>query len=393
MSAAVMNVEVGAARKEVLDPVPWDPWLLLSALLLAGLGVVMVYSSSAMFAKAGYHDATYFLKRQAVFVAAGLVLMATVMRVGYRRLEGFVGPLLVLGLIGLVATYIPGLGVRAGGAQRWLKFPGFQLQPSEFVKIALCLYLARSVARKGDGLRDFKVGFLPHLMVFGLFGGLVLGQPDFGSTAVLAALLVLVLFVAGARMSYLVVAVGVAVPLAYVAIASSEYRMRRVLAFLDPLADRYGKGYQPSEALMSVSSGGLSGVGLGAGPQKLGFLPAGHTDYTLASIGEELGLIGIVLVLALFSVLLWGGLRAALRAGDAFGAYLALAVTSLLAMETVINTWMCLSMLPSKGIALPFVSYGGTSVLKSFVCAGLLLSVSEGRGGWLAPAQGASRCT
>lgn len=372
---------------------PWDVPLLVAVLLLAALGVVMVYSASAVFAGARLGDGAYYLKRQALFAGVGVLAMAVTMRVGYRRLERLAYPLLALAALGVILTFIPGLGVRAGGAQRWIRIAGFQLQPTELAKLALCLYLASSVARKGDQLKDFRIGFLPHAIVFGLFGAGVLAQPDFGTMTVLTATMLVVLFVAGARLTYVFVAIGAAVPLAYLLVVTSDYRMRRVMAFLDPFSDRFGIGYQPAEALMSVASGGLLGLGLGEGRQKLGFLPAGHTDYILASVGEELGLVGVGLVLVLFGVIFWRGMRIAQRASDPFGAYLAFGLTSLLAMETLINAGMCLSLLPSKGVALPFLSYGGTAVVKAMIAAGLLLSVSTGGGGFLTPAQGATRCT
>jgi cell division protein FtsW len=372
---------------------PWDVPLLVALLTLAAIGIVMVYSSSAVYAGARLGDGAFYLKRQVGFAIAGIFAMALTMRIGYRRLGALAYPILAVAALGVILTFIPGLGVRAGGAQRWIRLAGVQLQPSEFAKIALCLYLARSVAQKGDQLKDFRIGFLPHALVFGAFGALVLAQPDFGTMMVLTTTMLAVLFVAGARLTYVFVAIGAAVPMAYLLVVTSEYRMRRVMAFLDPFSDRFGIGYQPAEALMSVASGGVFGLGLGEGRQKLGFLPAGHTDYILASIGEELGLVGVGIVLVLFGVIFWRGMRIAQRASEPFGTYLAFGVTTLLALETLINAGMCLSLLPSKGVALPLLSYGGTAIIKAMIAGGLLLSVSTGGGGFLTPAQGATRCT
>jgi cell division protein FtsW len=370
----------------------YDVILLGAVLALVALGVVMVYSSSAVFARVvEQKDSAFYLKRQAAFALAGLVAMAAIMRIGYRRLQAWAYPLLILSGVLIVATFIPGLGVRAGHAQRWLRLPGFQLQPSELAKIALCIYLARSVAEKGESLKSFKIGFLPHAMVVGVFCALVLAQPDFGTMVVMLLLMLLVLFVAGARMTYVAVAIGLAVPLAYGLIVSSPYRMRRIEAFLHPFEHGLGSGYQVAQALTSVGSGGLFGLGLGQGREKLGFLPAGHTDYILASIGEELGLVGIAVTLGLFAVIIWRGIKAAMGAADPFGTYLAFGITALFAVEAAINSGMCLGLLPSKGLALPFLSYGGTSLVKAMIAAGILLSISGGGGGYLEPATGAVR--
>ena len=379
-------------KTESWDRPKYDPVLLAAVLALVAIGVVMVYSASAVFARVVEHkDSAYYLKRQALFALAGFVSMLLMMKIGYRRLATLAYPILIVSGVLVFLTFIPGLGVRAGHAQRWLRFPLFQFQPSEFAKIALCIYLARSVAEKGEALKDFKIGFLPHAMVCGVFCAMVLAQPDFGTMVVMMTVMLLVLFVAGARMTYVFVAFGLAVPLAYVLIRTSPYRMRRIEAFLHPFDHELGAGYQVAQALTSVGSGGLTGLGLGEGREKLGFLPAGHTDYILASIGEELGLVGIAVILGLFGIILWRGLKASLQAADPFGTYLAFGLTSLFAIEAVINSGMCLGLLPSKGLALPFLSYGGTSIIKAMTVAGILLSISSGGGGYLKPAAGATR--
>jgi cell division protein FtsW len=391
MSAAAVQSMPSQASAKPWDKAPFDVVLLGAVLALSMLSIVMVYSSSAHLAKLEHNDSTFYVKRQIIYVLVGIGALATMLKIGYRELERWAYPLLALCGVLVFATFIPGIGLRVGGAQRWLRMPGFQLQPSEFAKIALCIYLARSVAAKGDALKDFKIGFVPHAMVFGLFGAMVLAQPDFGSTIVMFSMMMMVLFVAGARLRYVFVAFAAALPIVYELIIHSAYRMRRIEAFLDPFHDRFGASYQVAQALMSVGSGGLFGLGLGEGREKLGFLPAGHTDYILASIGEELGLVGIALTLGLFTLIIWRGVRAALRAGDAFGTYLAFGVTSLFAIETVINAGMCLALLPSKGLALPLLSFGGTSIVKAMLAAGILLSISGDSGGYLTPAKGATR--
>lgn len=386
MSAEALNPRMASEK------LPWDPIILVSVIVLTVLGVVMVYSSSAMFAGSRLGDSAYFLKRQATFALIGVLAMATIMKVGYRTLERFAYPILVLSIIGIALTYLPGLGLKAGGAQRWIRAFGVQLQPSEFAKIGLCIYLAKSISDKGDAIKSFKFGFLPHMLVVGLLGAMVLLQPDFGTLVVMATVTIAVLFAAGAPVTYIFVSVGLAVPIAALLVFTSPYRRARIEAFLDPFEDRWGSGYQVAEALMSLGSGGIFGRGLGEGRQKLGFLPAGHTDYILASIGEELGLIGIAVVLGLFTLLVVRGYRAMRESTDSFGAWLAFGLTTLVAVETLVNAGMCLALLPPKGIALPFVSYGGTSVVKGLIIGGVLLSISNGGGGYLLPSFGASRC-
>ena len=374
------------------DQPKYDVVLLAAILALVALGIVMVYSASAVYAGARLGDGAYFLKRQLVFAGLGVVALAGMMRLDYRRLHKLAYPILVVSFALVVLTFVPGLGARVNGAQRWLKLPGLRFQPSELAKLALCIYLARSVGEKGEALKDFKIGLLPHFIVVGAFGAVVLAQPDFGTMIVLVSLTMVVLFVAGARLTYVFVSLGAMVPVAYELITHSAYRMRRIEAFLHPFQDRFGKGWQVAEALMSVGSGGVFGLGLGEGRQKLGFLPEGHTDYILASIGEELGLIGIAFVLGLFAIIVWRGLKAAREAPDPFGAFLAFGLTALFVIEMSINACMCLGLLPSKGLALPFLSYGGTSLLKAMIAGGILLSISGGGGGFLKPSAGAVRC-
>jgi cell division protein FtsW len=282
------------------------------------------------------------------------------------------------------------VGTVAGGARRWIRVAGFSFQPGELAKVAMVLYLARSLARKKEKVRSFTIGFLPHTIVAGALVLLVLLQPDFGTAVTIALLLFTLLFAAGARISWLVGSLIVAAPVAVHLVASSPYRMKRILAFLDPWAHRQDIGYQVTESLMSVGSGGLFGLGLGAGKQKLFYLPEAHTDFIVAVIGEELGLMGIGLVLVLFALLVWRGVRAAFNAPDPFGAYLALGITSQVGLQAIVNMAVAFGLLPTKGLTLPFISYGGTSLVLTLAAAGVLLAISSGRGGFLRPQRGRS---
>lgn len=369
--------------KSAGPPVRFDPVLLGAVLALVSLGLVMVYSASAITAQEKLGDSFYFLKRQLVGVGIGLVAMATMMKLGYRRLARLAYPLLLVSLVLLVLVIIPGIGTSAGGARRWIRLPGFSLQPAEIIKFAWVVYLAYSLAKKREKVATFSVGFLPHLILAGLLVGLCMLQPDFGSSVLILTVLFVLLFAAGTRLSYLVGTVLLAIPFAYHAIASTPWRLKRILAFLDPWAHRHGAGYQVAESLMSIGSGGLTGLGLGDGRQKLFFLPEAHTDFIFAILAEELGLVGVAAVVALYAVVLWRGMRASLSAGETFGTYLGLGLTSVIAFQAVVNMCVAMGLLPTKGLTLPFISYGGSSLVMLMASAGVLLSLSanaEARG-------------
>lgn len=354
----------------------YDPLLLVAVLGLVGFGLVMVYSASAITAQDKLGDSFYFLKRQAVAAGLGLLGMAVAMKLGYRRMARLAYPLLVLAVIMLVAVIIPGLGTTVGGAKRWLRVPGISIQPAEIAKVAWVIYLAYSLAKKREKVKSFSIGFVPHLGIAGLLVLLCMLEPDFGSSVSLLFLMFVMLFAAGARLSYIVGMVLAAIPFAYIAIASSPYRMKRITAFLDPWANRQGSGYQVAESLMSIGSGGLTGLGLGDGRQKLFFLPEAHTDFIFAIIGEELGLLGVAFLIGLYVIVIWRGLRAALNATEAFGTYLGLGIVSLISFQAVTNMAVAMGVVPTKGLTLPFISYGGSSLIMLMGAAGLLLSIS-----------------
>ena len=375
--SAPSAIRVSPARDGPRGP-RYDPVLLGAVLLLTMLGVVMVYSASAVYAGARLGDGLWFFKRQLAGALLGLLLLLCALRIGYRRLEKLAAPLLLLSLLLLALVHVPGLGHAAGGARRWLVLGPLQFQPSELVKLALVLWLARSLSRRQDRMRFFAEGLLPHLFVLGIVASLLLLEPDFGTTVVLACLTFALLFVAGAKVAWLATGAALATPVAAFLVWRSPYRLRRVLTFLDPWADPRGHGYQAVESLLAFGAGGTDGVGLGGSHQKLFFLPAAHTDFILSIIGEELGFVGVAAVLLLFAALVVRGVKAARAAPDAFGCYLALGLTLLFALEALVNAGMALSLLPTKGMALPFLSYGMSSAVVSLLAAGVLLSVSGG---------------
>ena len=350
-----------------------DRPMLAAVLLLVGIGVVMVYSSSAVFAAETYGDSFFFLKRQAVFALIGGCALLVAASIDPERLEKLAYPLLGACFLLLVAVLIPGIGKTAGGARRWIEVGPFAVQAGEAMKIALVVWLAASLAKKGARMRSFSVGLLPHVLVPGAAMGLLLLEPDFGTAVLLAAVTFTMLFVGGARVGYLAGAALLALPVALLVVASSPYRMRRVMAFLDPWGHRYDIGYQITESLMTLGSGGLFGLGVGESKQKLFFLPAAHTDFIFAVIGEELGFLGVAFVILAFVAVGWRGVSAAALHEKPFLSYLTLGLTVVLSVQALFNVSVVLGLVPTKGITLPFVSYGGSSLVVSMGLAGLLL--------------------
>lgn len=351
-----------------------DTLLLLVVLTLLALGTVMIFSASAVFAARKYKDGTFFLLRHVSYASIGLVALYIGWRIDYRHYQRFVYPLLIASGLLLVGLFV--VGTRVDGAVRWFRLGGLSFQPSEAAKLTLVIYLAYSLSKKREDMRLFSIGFMPHLLVAGAIGALVLKQPDLGSTAILMAVTFLMLFVAGTRLSYILAALLAAAPLAYQQIVGTPWRLRRLIAFLDPWAYRRDAGYQISESLISVGSGGIHGVGLGAGKQKLFFLPAAHTDFVFAITGEELGLIGICAVVALFAVVIWRGVRAAFGARDLFGTYLAYGITATFGLQALLHMSVVLGLVPTKGITLPFFSYGGSGLVMNLFSVGVLLNIA-----------------
>lgn len=356
--------------------VSYDSLLLFAVLALVGFGAVMVYSASAIAAYERLGDSFYYLKRQTVAACIGLCALILAMKIGYRRMARLAYPLLLMTVALLVAVVIPGLGTTVGGGTRWLRMPGISVQPAEIAKVVWVIYLAYSLAKKRDKVKHFSIGFVPHLGLAGVLVFLCMLEPDFGSSVALVFLMFVMLFAAGARLSYLLGLFLAALPVAYAAIATSPYRMKRITAFLDPWADRKGSGYQVAESLMTIGSGGMTGLGLGDGRQKLFFLPEAHTDFIFSIIGEELGLLGVAALVLLYGVIIWRGIRAAVHASEPFGTYLALGLTALIAFQAITNMAVAMGLVPTKGLTLPFISYGGSSLIVLMGAAGLLLSVS-----------------
>ena len=382
ITSAERECRVCGMRNEIKQGHHYDRTLLFVILMLLVISVVMVYSSSSIVALTTYDDPAFFMKRQILWALVGLAMMAITMRMDHRVFgdQRVVIGLVAVSLLLLAATLMPGVGKMINGSRRWLRLGMFSFQPSELAKFTLVVYMSYFIAKKGERLRDFKNGLVPAYVVTGIFLVIAILQPDFGATMTVAGVVSIMLFAGGANLLHLGGTALAMLPFLYVAVTHSAYRARRIFAFLDPWADPQGSGHQIIQSFLAFGSGGVFGRGLGEGRQKLLFLPERHSDFIYAVIGEELGLIGALVVLALFFIILWRGVRIALAVGDIFSRMLALGITVLVCAQGMINMAVVTGLLPTKGIALPLVSYGGSSLVITLGALGVLLSISREAG-------------
>jgi cell division protein FtsW len=355
-----------------------DKLLFTSTVVLVCASLVMVYSASAVIGLEQYGQRpTMFLWKQATFALVGLAMMPLLAKVDYHhyRQPSVIWTGLVLAGLALLACVL--FGPRINGARRWLPIPGMGVQPSEFAKIAVIFFVAAILERRMDRIDDLRFSLVPVALVLGGVVGLIMLQPDLGTALSIIVIVSAMIFAAGISYRYIIGLLLVAVPAATVVLMSADYRRRRMMVFLNPWGDPLGDGFQVIQSLIAVGTGGVFGRGLMAGVQKLFYLPYPHTDFIYAVIGEELGLAGSTVVLACFCVIAWRGLRTAMRAPDRFGAFLALGLTAMIVVQAFFNISVVLGLLPTKGIPLPFVSFGGSSLLMSMVGMGILLNVSQ----------------
>jgi len=352
-----------------------DLVLLGAVLALLVIGTIEVFSSSAVYGLQKHGDSLFFLKRQGIWLLLGMTALWWGARTDYRWLRRYTYPLLALSIGLLIAVLL--VGVEINAARRWFQIGPLSFQPAELAKLSLIAYLAYSLGKKKAKVRTFAVGFVPHLLVCAVMMALLLMQPDLGSSIILGATTLTLLFVAGTKISYILLAVLAAAPVAYHLIVGTPWRLQRFMAFFNPEAFSQGVAYQCIQARIALGSGGTTGLGLGEGKQQLGYMPEGHNDFIMASIGEELGYIGFCLVILLFVILLWRGVRAALGARDTFGSYLAFGITVTFGLQALIHTGVVLGALPAKGLTLPFVSYGGSSLIMTLFLAGVLLNIAR----------------
>ncbi|MEB2285908.1 MAG: putative lipid II flippase FtsW [Polyangiaceae bacterium UTPRO1] len=357
-----------------------DRWLVFTVAALVTISVVMVFNTSYFFAGERFGDPLHVFKKHLASIALGGLACFVASRLRSATYERLAYPALALVAVLLIAVLIPGVGIVRGGARRWIGLGFINLQPSELAKIVAVLYLAHSMVRKGPRLATFALGVLPHVIVTGALAGLVAQEPDFGTAALLGITLFAMLFAGGVRWRHLLLPVLPIVPLAAWAVASSPYRLRRVLVFLDPWQHSRDAGFQLVQSFLAFGSGGIFGAGLGESKQKMFYLPEAHTDFIFSVIGEELGLVGALVVVGLFAVLAVRGLRVALRHPTTFGQLVAFGTTTVLVLQAGINMAVVLGLLPTKGLALPFVSYGGSAMIGAMAALGVLIALSRESG-------------
>ena len=357
-----------------------DELLFAATVGLALFGVVMVYSASAVVAASETQSQYHYVIRQGVWTLVGLGVMLWAMQFDYNRLRS---PVIVYGLLGLSAVLLVSVFAfpPINGARRWIRLPfGFRFQPSEVTKLALTLFLARFLERRAGEEGSFWRTFAPSVAVTGVLALLVIKEPDLGTAMMLGVVCMSLLWTAGARVKHMALAaapalVGIAGLLIFV-----PWRLKRIISFLDPWADPQGAGYQVVQSLVAIGSGGVNGLGFTEGKQKLFFLPFAHSDFIFAVVGEELGLYGALAVVALFGLFLWRGMRAALGAPDRFGMLLGVGIVTTIVVQALFNMSVTMSLLPTKGIPLPFISYGGSSLVPMLFAVGVLLNISQHAG-------------
>ena len=353
-----------------------DRVLFFVTLALVGFGVAMVFSSSAIVAKEKFGDPNYFSFKQLIFAALGLAVMFIVMKVDYHAYRNpavvFSALSIVVGLLVLVFFL-----AAAANTHRWIQLAGFSVQPSELAKLALIFFLAYFLEKRKGKVNDLTFTLIPIAIVVALLAGLIVLQPDLGTAISLLVISVVLLFVAGLDLRWIAASIIFAVPAFYLLVFRVKYRRERILAFMNPWEEPLGRGFQIIQSLLSVASGGIAGLGFMEGKQKLFYLPEAHTDFIFAVVGEEMGMIGTCGVLLLFTVFLWRGVRTSMRAPDVFGFYLALGITMMVCIQAFINMSVVLGLLPTKGIPLPFLSYGGSSFVVMLAAVGILLNVSQ----------------
>ncbi len=368
--------EKGMSRK-----LTYDTWLFAAALLLVVIGLVMIYSASAIITaqKIGSENPYYFMTRQGVWLLAGSALMLMVMHLDLARLRDrrviYSLMAIVLGAL-IAALFSPAIN----GTHRWIALPHMRFQPSEFAKPVVVLFLASFLSRREEKINEMTSTLLPMSCILAIFAGAILIEPDFGTAIALVLVAAAMVFAAGIRWNRIVVFVLMLIPAAILALLSAAYRRDRLLTFLNPEADPRGKGFQAMQSLIAVGTGGLRGLGIGNGRQKLFFLPEPHTDFIFSIVGEELGFIGCIAIIALFAFLVWRGFRITRYSQDRFDFYAALGLTLMLGIQALINMSVALCLVPTKGLPLPLVSYGGSSLIASLLAIGVLLNLSQQSG-------------
>jgi cell division protein FtsW len=355
----------------------FDPVILTAVILLVGIGLVAVYSASSILAEQRHGDHYFYLRKQLMFCLFGFLLMIVAKNINYLLYRKLVYLFLLLNMVLLGLLLVPRLGITAGGAQRWFRLGFISIQPSEIAKLSLAMFVAYSMQKNFEVMGSFVRGLLPHLVVGSIVIGLILVQPDLGTAVIIGVWIVVLLFIGGANLAQLIMLLGLATPILYYLMTHTAYRLNRLWAFLNPWDDPQGIGFQIIHSFLAFGSGGLLGAGLGNSKQKLLYLPEPHTDFILAIIAEEAGFIGVSALLVLFIIVVIRGIRIALRAPDLFGTYLAMGISCMLAIQVMVNMGVVMALLPTKGLTLPFISYGGSSLIVNLIGIGILMNISR----------------
>lgn len=362
-----------AVKNENKSP---DIILLLVTLILVTVGTAMIYSSSSIIALERFKDGQYFLKKQILFVFLGLISMVLMTKIPYTQLRKWAYPGMLLSLLLLAILLIPNVGIKHGGATRWLNMGVFSFQVTEMVKISMVVFLSHLLARKVHQLKKFSKGVLVPLVVASVAILLIILEPDFGTAVIIATILLIMLCIAGSRITHILLLMAAFISVGVLLILYKGYRVARLTAFLDPWKDASNTGFQIIQSLLSFGSGGTFGVGIGDGMQKLFYLPEPHTDFILSILAEESGFIGVTIVIVMFAIFAFRGFMIALKAPDLFGTLLAVGLTMVIALESFINIAGVMGIIPLKGLVLPFLSYGGTAFIMSMTAVGILLNIS-----------------
>lgn len=354
-----------------------DIWLFAAIGLILAIGLVMVYSASAVLALHEFGDRFYYVKRQLLFAGLGIGALLFTMNTHYSLWKKWAPAALIVCFGLLVVVLIPGVGVVRGGARSWLGISSFGIQPSEFMKLAMILFLSKWLSEKQQNITLFMKGLMPPLGLVGLAFGLIMLQPDLGTGSVMVGASLILIYTAGARMAHLGALAMVGVAGFVGLVLTAPYRLNRITSFLDPWADPLGGGYQIIQSLFAIGPGGLVGLGLGMSRQKFSYLPEPQTDFIFSILAEELGFIGGAAIILLFLIVVWRGIRAAIAAPDSFGSFLAVGITGIIGVQVLINIGVVIGMMPVTGITLPLVSYGGSSLTLLLTALGILLNISR----------------
>jgi len=368
-----------AEPTKTIHPFFSEKSILFPVLLLSGIGIIMVYSASSAISMETHNTLYYYMKKQAFFIGISLCVMFVTASFPYTLYKSFSYIILFAAIALLIAVLVPALNIKAGGASRWLNLGGFTFQPAEFSKLALVIFLGYSLTKKQEMIKLFSIGFIPNVFVFTIFAGLIILQPDFGTIVVMGMITWGMMFIAGVKIIHLLAPAPLLIPIVYFFVYKVEYRMERILSFMNPWDDPYNTGYQITHSLKAFGSGGIFGKGIGLGMQKMHYLPEPHTDFIFSIIGEELGLIGVLTILFLYLILLLKGITIAKTSKNIFGAITAAGLTIYIGIQVIINTGVALGLMPTKGLTLPFISYGGTSLVTNMAAMGILMNIGASK--------------